>query len=103
MPAITIMAESERRELSIQYLGKDLDLMLFGFDEAELGLILSVFLMVPHSASVVYIFWRVCRAWQMFMSFTSSMKTSENPQDLDPSSLVRMNGWKLGGKLLLSV
>ena len=77
--------------------------MLFGLEEAELGRILSVFLMVPHSASVVYIFWRVCRAWQMFMSFTSSMNTSENPQDLDPSSLVRMNGWKLGGKLLLSV
>ena len=77
--------------------------MLFGLEEAELGLILSVFLMVPHSASVVNIFWRVWRAWQMFMSFTSSMKTSENPHDLDPSSLVRMKGWKLGGKLLLSV
>ena len=77
--------------------------MLFGLEEAELGRILSVFLMVPHSASVVYIFWRVCRAWQMFMSFTSSMNTKEKPHDLLPSSLVKMKGWKLGGKLSFSV
>ena len=70
---------------------------------AELGLTLSALLMVPHSASVEYIFWRVWRAWQMFMSVTSSMKTSENPQDLEPSSLVRMKGWKEGGKLSRSV
>ena len=76
--------------------------MLLGL-VAELGLTLSALLMVPHSASVEYIFWRVWRAWQMFMSVTSSMKTSENPQDLEPSSLVRMKGWKEGGKLSRSV
>ena len=78
------------------HLGRDLDLMLLGL-VAELGLILSDFLIVPHSASVKYIFWRVWSAWQMFISFTSSINTNEKPQDLVPSSLVRINGWKLGG------
>ena len=43
--------------------------MLFGL-VAELGLTLSDLLMVPHSASVLYIFCSVCSAWQTFMSVT---------------------------------
>ena len=45
----------------LQYLGSDLDLILLG-RVAELGLTLSDFLIVPHSASVEYIFWSVWRA-----------------------------------------
>ena len=43
--------------------------MLLGL-VAELGLTLSDLLMVPHSASVLYIFCSVCSAWQTFMSVT---------------------------------